>query len=271
MKLPEAMGRLRALFEAHLAARAETWDWPEPLQSAARWALFGGGKRVRPCLALMAAEALGSASEPALPWASAVELVHTYSLVHDDLPCMDDDDLRRGRATVHVKWDEATAVLAGDALLTRAFAELDGQPGGLVALLAERAGGRGMVGGQVHDISGDLATLEALEEMQRLKTGALIAAALEGAALSVGASAEQVARLARYGRAVGLLFQITDDILDREQDAEREDNNFFHHLSEEAVYARRDAVLGTALGALEGLPEPAALAATARYIAQREV
>jgi geranylgeranyl diphosphate synthase type II len=197
-----------------------------------RYSVLGGGKRLRPLLCLMAAEACGGTAEAALPAACALELVHTYSLIHDDLPAMDDDDLRRGRATCHKAFDEATAILAGDGLLTLAFELIarEVQPASAalrcVRLLAEAAGPAGMVGGQMADLlaekqaldepsAGSLAELEAIH---RRKTGALLRAPLVMGSLIAGAGLVQQEALEQYGRAVGLAFQIVDDLLDVEGD-----------------------------------------------------
>jgi geranylgeranyl pyrophosphate synthase len=251
---------LVARFEAALGEHADTWfHWPERLREASRYVLSTGGKRVRPLLALLGAEAVGGAPDLALPFAVAVELVHTYSLVHDDLPAMDDDAVRRGQPTCHVAYDEATAILVGDGLLTAAFevlahAQLPAARAlRLVGLLAAAAGGAGMVGGQVLDIGGGLSSLAELEAMQRGKTGALIQAAVLGGAFSAGASEVEGAALSAYGAAVGLLFQITDDLLDAEQDAERDSNSYLHHLALPEVKALAEATAAEALGALASL------------------
>jgi geranylgeranyl diphosphate synthase type II len=200
---------------------------PPRLTEAMRYSLLGGGKRLRPILALMAAEACGADPDSALPAACALEMVHTYSLIHDDLPSMDDDDLRRGRPTCHKAFDEATAVLAGDALLTLAFEVLarDVHPAsaaaGCVLALAEGAGPSGMVGGQMADLQAEGqpdATLEALEAIHRRKTGALLRASLKMGALVAGAEPATVRALEAYGHAVGLAFQIVDDLLDVQGD-----------------------------------------------------
>lgn len=245
---------LLARFEAYAEQAFEALDWPPRLLAAARHAFFGGGKRVRPLLALLSAEAVSGLHSPALPWALAVELIHTYSLIHDDLPAMDDDDERRGRPTVHKAFDEATAILAGDALLTEAFAVLarvdepkTGQR--LVALLARAAGGQGMVAGQVFDIAG-ISGPVALEDMQRRKTGALIAAATEGGALAAGGALEEVAALRTSAEEIGLLFQITDDVLDAAQDAEADGRSYLHHFSRAEVERKRDATALAAHAAL---------------------
>lgn len=200
---------------------------PPRLAAAMRHSVLGGGKRLRPVLALLAAEACGGEVEAALPVACALELVHTYSLVHDDLPAMDDDDLRRGRPTCHKAFDEATAILAGDALATLAFEILarEVRPGevalGCIRALAEAAGPEGMVGGQMADLEAEGrvdGTVAELEAIHRRKTGALLRAALRMGGLVGGGTREQLEALDGYGRAVGLAFQIVDDLLDVEGD-----------------------------------------------------
>ncbi len=201
-------------------------DLPAQLSEAMRYSLLSGGKRLRPVLALMAAEACGGSLEDALPAACALEMIHTYSLVHDDLPAMDDDDLRRGRPTCHKAFDEATAVLAGDGLLTLAFEIVAKHTRPEVAArcvvaLAEAAGPSGMVGGQMSDLQAEGrtdATVEALESIHRRKTGALLRAALRVGGLTAGASGDILQALDTYGHAVGLAFQIVDDLLDVEGD-----------------------------------------------------
>ena len=227
MNLPAYLERRRAEVDGALDAIL-----PRPegnaarLLSAMRYAVMSGGKRLRPALTLAACEAFGGRTEDALPPAAALELVHTYSLIHDDLPAMDDDDLRRGRPTTHKVFGEAEAILAGDALLTLAFEILATQPAGdaaagrraeAVAVVAQRAGHAGMVGGQIADLEaeGKIAAVLQLEWIHRHKTGALIAAAVELGAIHAGASADDRAAMARYGEAVGLAFQIVDDVLDR--------------------------------------------------------
>ena len=199
-------------------------DWRD-LYESMRYSLLAGGKRIRPVLALEFARLAGLADwKTALPMACALELVHTYSLIHDDLPCMDDDDLRRGRPTNHKVFGEANAVLAGDGLLTAAF-ETMLAPGQKLppervleaaGILARAAGGRGMVGGQVLDMAGEgrALGLTEVEELQRLKTGALIRAAVEMGCAVAGGAEEQREALCRYADCLGLAFQIQDDILD---------------------------------------------------------
>jgi geranylgeranyl pyrophosphate synthase len=277
VSLDTTRARLSAAFEQAMEAHAATWtDWPERLAASSRYVLFGGGKRVRPLLALMAAEAVGGTLAPALPWAMAVEMLHTYSLAHDDLPAMDDDDYRRGRLTCHKVYDEATAILAGDVLLTEAFRTVGALSDAasairLVVLLGEAAGGGGMVGGQVHDIIG-IQDFDALMRMQAGKTGALIRAAVLGGGIAAGASAAAGEALGAYGAALGVLFQITDDLLDAEQDADRDGNSVLHHLDDAAVLALRDQYAETARQAARGLGDTAAdLLAFVDLIAHRTV
>jgi geranylgeranyl diphosphate synthase type II len=199
---------------------------PPRLREAMRYSIFAGGKRLRPILVLLANEACLGAADAAMPAASAVEMIHTYSLIHDDLPAMDDDDLRRGLPTCHRKFDEATAILAGDTLLTLAFetlAELQPSPvaARCVKELARAAGGSGMAGGQVDDLNAEAGpgTLEWLESLHERKTGALLRASLRMGGIAAGASGEQLDALTEYGRHIGLAFQIVDDLLDVEGDA----------------------------------------------------
>ena len=196
--------------------------WPAGLHEAMRYSLMGGGKRVRPILCLASAAACGGDEERALLPAAALECLHAYTLVHDDLPAMDDDDLRRGRPTVHIAYGEANAILAGDALLTLAFELLARTPApppygpcGLIEELAVAAGSRGVAGGQYEDLraEGGAADAEQLERIHRNKTGKLIQAACRMGAVAAGADAGQLEALSRYGEHVGLAFQIADDIL----------------------------------------------------------
>ncbi|MBX7098606.1 MAG: polyprenyl synthetase family protein [Myxococcaceae bacterium] len=205
---------------------------PARLVEAMRYSLMAGGKRLRPILVLAFADAAARATqgggEPANDAAVAVEMIHTYSLIHDDLPAMDDDDLRRGRPTNHKVYGEAMAILAGDALLTDALASVAGGPGGrpevraaLTHELAYAAGARGMVGGQVLDIAEDRpAELDYLVRLHRMKTGALLKAACRMGAIAGGASTEQLAAADRFGDSIGLAFQIADDVLDVTASAE---------------------------------------------------
>ncbi|MBI3147179.1 MAG: polyprenyl synthetase family protein [Betaproteobacteria bacterium] len=199
---------------------------PPRLHQAMRYAALGGGKRVRPLLAYAACELAGGAAEPADRVAAAVELIHAYSLIHDDLPCMDDDDLRRGQPSCHRQFDEATAMLAGDALQALAFEIVAGakiEPPAvhvqLLELFARACGSRGMAGGQAIDLAsvgGELGVTE-LESMHIHKTGALIrAAVLMGAACGRALNGAEGERLDHYAKAIGLAFQVVDDILDAE-------------------------------------------------------
>jgi geranylgeranyl diphosphate synthase type II len=199
-------------------------DEPVRLHSAIRWSIFAGGKRFRPALLLAAGQTFGGTSDVLLRTACAFEMIHTYSLIHDDLPSMDDDDLRRGRPTCHVKFDQATAILAGDALQALAFrtiAEDEKLSAPVrVQLVAEvsRAAGTplGMVAGQARDLAAESQPVDAttLEKIHLQKTGALISAAARCGAIIAGAKENELDTLTEYGRNLGLLFQITDDLLD---------------------------------------------------------
>lgn len=208
-------------------ARALPVEWQAPgvLIESMRYSLMAGGKRLRPILTLAAAEALGGSKEAALPVACAIEMIHTYSLIHDDLPAMDNDDYRRGKLTNHKVYGEAMAILAGDALLTQAFysaaqARAHGVPADQVLAIIEElslyAGARGMVGGQAADMLGEqgLTKLEELEYIHIHKTSDMIVFSLRAGGRVAGASDEQLDALARFGRGIGLAFQIQDDILD---------------------------------------------------------
>lgn len=203
---------------------------PGSMHEAMRYCVFAGGKRLRPVLCLAAAEACGGAREAALPAACAVELMHTYSLVHDDLPCMDDDDLRRGRATCHKVYGEGMAVLCGDALLTEAFAVLakaDGTGrysiGEMVAELALTGGSRKLIGGQVLDLEGEgkKLSLEELVRIHEAKTAALLMCSVRLGGMSANAKLEELEALTTFGHSLGLAFQVIDDILDVTQTTEK--------------------------------------------------
>jgi len=197
------------------------------LAEAMRYSLMAGGKRLRPHLCLAATEAVRGSLETALPAACALEMIHTYSLIHDDLPAMDDDELRRGKPTCHVAFDEATAILAGDALLTLAFHVLASMPAVLperclavIRIIAAAAGPGGMVEGQMLDMAseGRRLTPEELKNLHTLKTGAMIEAALVCGAVVAGGSRTQIDAVREYGKAIGLAFQVVDDILNVEGD-----------------------------------------------------
>ena len=246
---------------------------PQRLHAAMRHLLFPGGKRLRPALAFAAAEAVGAPAERALPIAAAVELVHTYSLVHDDLPCMDDDDERRGRPTVHVAYGEATAVLAGDALLALAFETLAaaadeaaaggaggaepsaaGTPARVVAALRElahAAGAAQLVGGQADDLEFDPARVDEawVDSVHRRKTAALFVAAVTGGARLGGADDAALAALRRFALALGVAFQIADDVLDDAPGAD--ECSLVALIGLDAARARAEALLAEALAELE--------------------
>lgn len=261
---------------------------PRRLIAAMEYSLYAGGKRLRPLLALCAAEAVGGKPEDALPAAAALEMIHTYSLIHDDLPAMDDDNLRRGRPTCHKAFDDATAILAGDALNTYAF-ELVLQhvpdPARAVAVgleLARAAGIDGMVGGQMADLEaeGAEADLQRLVYIHEHKTGALIAGAVTSGALLGGASQGQLEALRRYGQAIGLAFQVVDDILDMTATAEQlgkspgkdaAANKMTYPRVMGLDKARQHAqeLIGKALLELKGLPAPQGLRVVAEYFVSR--
>jgi len=220
----------RSRVDAELDRRIASGSASERLQAAMSYSVLGGGKRIRPALSLAAANALGQSIDVALVPACAIELIHAYSLVHDDLPAMDNDELRRGRPTAHIAFDEATAILAGDALQALAFEWLAEAPGieasarlTMIQELARASGHGGMVGGQAIDLEsvGKILTLAQLETMHRHKTGALIEASVRIGALTVpGVSEHSLNALTRYAQALGLAFQVQDDLLDIEGDTE---------------------------------------------------
>lgn len=220
----EYLSRIEALLEETLALTGQPYD---RLVEAMRYSALNAGKRIRPRLTLEFCRLQGGNWEDALPFAAALEMIHCYSLIHDDLPCMDDDDLRRGKPSCHKQFDEATALLAGDALLTKAFETAASaplaqtNPQAVIACireLAALAGVQGMIGGQVLDLAMEGKTLsvtpQALTQMHALKTGALMEAACKMGSLVAGASPEGVELAAEYGRNLGLAFQLVDDILD---------------------------------------------------------
>ena len=197
-------------------------DCPTRLADAIRYCLLAPGKRLRPLLLLTATEMCGGSIDAAMPAACAVEMIHNYSLIHDDLPAMDDDDVRRGRPTCHIEFDEATAILAGDALIPMAFEILvrDTKPVDIaskcVQMLARASGPSRLVGGQADDLGFQFspADVASLERIHHRKTGALICVSLEMGALIAGASAEKLKSVSEYGKHLGLAFQIADDLLD---------------------------------------------------------
>jgi len=266
---------------------------PAALHGAMHYSVFAGGKRIRPVLMMASCEAVGGRAERVLPAACAIEMIHTYSLVHDDLPAMDDDDFRRGRPTNHKVYGEAIAILAGDALLTEAFvllsrpevwAEVDADTvRRVIHQLAKSSGCAGMVGGQVVDMESEGKSIERseLEYIHRHKTGALISAAIEIGGILGGANPDEAQALRDYGHAAGLAFQVADDILDivgtQEElgkdigsDQERGKATYPALMGLEAArdYARE--LKDRALQALEPLgPSAEPLRAIARYIVDR--
>ena len=234
-RLGEALEERRRLVEDALdRSLPAVEEWPATIHRAVRYSLFAGGKRIRPILVLAAGEAMGGERGDLMPLACAVEMIHTYSLIHDDLPAMDNDDLRRGKPTSHKVFGEAIAILAGDALLTRAFHLMaEGTEGmdperlrrriAATALLGEACGTSGLIGGQVEDLEseGRKVNPPALERLHRAKTGALLSACVVGGGILAGASRDHLSRLARYASAIGLAFQIVDDVLDETEGAKQ--------------------------------------------------
>jgi len=264
-------------------------DCPAQLREAIRYSLLAPGKRLRPMLVLMAAEACGGNVDSALPAACAVEMVHSYSLIHDDLPAMDDDDLRRGRPTCHKAFGEGVAILAGDALLALAFEVLarDVRPPAVAAqccaVLAQAAGATALVGGQADDLAGEFsaASLATLESIHARKTGAMFLASLRLGALVAGASDDQLRALIAYGERLGLVFQITDDLLDVRgeetamgkrtgKDSGRGKLTFPGILGIDESVRRAESLVLEACAALEPLGSRAeALQALAHYVLER--
>ncbi len=257
--LADAADRVEAVLDAALPPASEP---PEALHAAMRHLLLPGGKRLRPALAFAAAEAVGGAAERALPVAASAELLHTYSLVHDDLPCMDDDAERRGLPTVHVAWDEATAVLAGDALQAAAFgaaAAAGGDPAlglALVGELARVAGSRALVGGQHDDLGFEpaRASTTRVEHVHRRKSAALIAYCTWGGSRLAGADAGRCERMRVFGESLGLAFQIADDLQD---EGRPEPCSMVNVLGADGARRRAEGLLAASLGALEELGEAA--------------
>ena len=262
------------------------------LLDSERYSLFAGGKRIRPMLTIEFCKLFGGTEEAALPFACAVEMIHTYSLIHDDLPCMDDDDMRRGKPTNHKVFGESTALLAGDALLTGAFeaaaantavgAEISAKA---VAYLASCAGRYGMVGGQIMDLEGEKRklSLDELLKLHSLKTGALIGAAAVLGALAAGVefSAPAMKDVVTYAENIGLAFQIVDDILDCTGDsailgknvgvdAEHQKSTFLSFYSVEEAQFYADRLTQEAIGAIRKYPESDALRTLAEWLSTRK-
>lgn len=255
--LNQAAADTDAAMDRFLPAESEQ---PGTIHAAMRYCVFAGGKRLRPVLCIAAAEACGGNRNDALPAACALELMHTYSLVHDDLPCMDDDDLRRGRPTCHKVYGEGMAVLCGDALLTEAFAVLArSKTVEMIAELASAGGSRKLIGGQVLDLDGEGKSLS-LEELIRIheaKTAALLTTSVRLGAMSANADETQIAALTKFGHALGLAFQVIDDILDVTQTTE----NLGKTAGKDAAVAK--ATYPAVMGLEESRAEAARLTAEA--------
>lgn len=282
-----------ALVEKALAAylAQSDADFAEELE-AERYALLSRAKRIRPTLVLEFCRLFGGSDEAALPFACAVEMVHTYSLIHDDLPCMDDDDMRRGRPTCHKVYGEATALLAGDGLLTRAFGVIcanravSGDTARDAALsLSLAAGSFGMIGGQVMDLAGEhkKLSLETLKKLHAHKTGAMIEVSATLGCLAAGLCLDDPRTEAakRFARGVGLAFQIVDDVLDVTadaallgkpigSDAENEKTTFLTYFTPEEALQRAREVTEEAKGALAAYPHAAFLLGLADYLVSRD-
>jgi geranylgeranyl diphosphate synthase type II len=286
--LSERKAVVEANLERHLDACVGA---PATLREAMHYSLMAGGKRLRPMLALAACEAVGGQVEDAIDAACAVEFVHTYSLIHDDLPAMDDDDFRRGRPTSHKKFGEAVAILVGDALCAEAFRVAASRRAGreaaiadVVFELARASGAVGMVGGQVIDIeaTGKKIDVEHLQMLHHAKTGELLLVAVRSGARMGGASPSALERLTVYGRALGLAFQIVDDVLDitadlatlgKDPGSDREagKTTFVDLLGVDGARARANQVMDEGLAALAPLGEKAdALRALGRYTVNRD-
>lgn len=293
MSAPSCMVDKRRRIDAALDAYLPPEDRPpEALFRAMRYSVIGGGKRLRPILTLSACEAVGGDPDKALPTACAIEFIHAFSLIHDDLPALDNDDLRRGKPTSHKAFGEAMAILAGDALLTFAFEIICGRATGVppevlirvIGRLAASTGIEGMIAGQVADIEaeGKTTDIDALRFIHNRKTGALIEAAVVCGGMIGGASDRQLEALGAYGRSVGLAFQIADDILDLVSDSGKLGKTVGSDLrKEKATYpaivglerskelarsASDDAVL--ALSGFDDRADP--LRAIARFVVERE-
>ena len=265
---------------------------PSRLHEANRYSVFAGGKRIRPILLLLGAESVGLEAETLLPVAAALEMIHSYSLIHDDLPSLDDDDLRRGRPTAHRRFDEATAILAGDGLLTLGLTVLSREPGTCspeircraVGEVGEAVGTRGMIGGQMDDLEAEKSWPEnpgeALESIHRRKTGALLRISLGLPGLYAGVESVVSEALDRLGERIGLLFQITDDILDVEgssrtlgktagKDAAARKLTYPSLFGLEESKARRERVADQARELADRLPHPEELIAFVDLLARR--
>lgn len=275
---------------AELAALGSDSDIKE-LREAEDYSLMAGGKRIRPTLTLEACRALGGSREAAVPFACAVEMIHTYSLIHDDLPCMDNDDLRRGKPTCHKVFGEATAFLAGDGLLTDAFSMIAANSGvsesvrlEAVRTLAAAAGSTGMVGGQIMDMRGERErlSLDTLKLLHARKTGAMIRASVQLGVLAAGEhrGSDAWRALTRYAECIGLAFQVVDDVLDvtadpaklgksigKDKNADKTTFLSYYTVDEASAYAR--ALTDEACAAVAAHDKDGTLQALARYLAER--
>ncbi len=230
MELKQYLNDNKTLIESHLALSLQDSKMPDSLRDAMAYSLNAGGKRIRPILVLASAQAVGRGYAPVMPTAIALEMIHTFSLIHDDLPSMDDDDLRRGKPTNHKVYGEANAILAGDGLLAEAFYLLavhnpevnPAQQLEVIMDIAHATGARGMTGGQVIDMdsTGKAIDIEMLTKLHAYKTGALLRVSCTSGAMLLGAHSDDIHALRVYGDSIGLAFQIADDILDVEGDQE---------------------------------------------------
>lgn len=288
---PVEIARFRQLIDDALESYSQFDDGcPTKLSNAIRYCLLAPGKRIRPLLVLAAAEICGGEIANAVPAACAVEMIHNYSLIHDDLPAMDDDELRRGRPTCHIQFDEATAILAGDALIPLAFEVIvrDTRPHSVaaecVSVLGRAAGASGLVGGQADDLDlqSSQATLEYLERIHQRKTGALLAVSLEMGSITAQASPQHRQSLRNYGKHLGLAFQIADDLLDfrgsqakmgkrAQKDVDRGKLTFPGLLGEAASEVRAHKAIEEAIEALSPFDQAAKrpLEQLARFVINR--
>jgi geranylgeranyl diphosphate synthase type II len=290
LDLAAYFARINEILDRHLLNHLNASVAGSRLFEAMRHSLMAGGKRLRPNLCIAACEAVGGDSKKVFPLACAIEMIHTYSLIHDDLPAMDDDQLRRGKPTCHVAFDEATAILAGDALLTLAFqilasleTERPEQALEIIRIIASAAGPAGMVQGQMLDMQSEGQTLTSaeLQALHALKTGAMIEAALVTGAMLGGGNTAQIDAIRDYGRAIGLAFQVVDDVLNVEgnpavmgkaagTDQVRRKNSYPALLSLEKSKEFAQNLIRTAGEALIGFEHEAdALRAIARYVIER--
>lgn len=280
----------RSRIDTELTRHLTLGDTPATLAEAMRYAVFNGGKRIRPCLVYLATEALGADLALADRTACAVEYIHAYSLVHDDLPAMDDDELRRGKPTCHIKFGEAAAILAGDALQGLAYELVAGDEAltpharlAIITALSKATGASGMVGGQMIDLESENVAIDAqtLRSMHHAKTGDLISASVSAGGLIAGASEPETNALREYGYALGLAFQVRDDILDETGDTDvmgkqagadkaRRKSTFVSLHGLNSAHAQLDDLRQAAIGALAPLgPGAGKLTELANFVATR--